>query len=123
MTVLAVLAYLLAAPLAVLYLARLSAYPLEFCVSMRVFGQPCPLCGMTRGLNALLHGHAVAATVLNPLTVPVALLFAVEFVYRGLFLLGRVPVAASTGARRADLWLHVALLVVYLAYSLAFYLT
>lgn len=60
------------------------------CAFRRVFGRPCPTCGLTRGFAALSHGRLALATQYNPLTVPVY----------GAFWLGSIA-ALVLGARSA----------------------
>lgn len=46
-----------------------------------VTGIPCPMCGMTRGVTAFVHGDVASAFVLNPaslLAVALALLLLVQ---------------------------------------------
>jgi hypothetical protein len=40
--------------------------PVPPCPLRTVTGIPCPFCGMTRGVTALLHGHVSAAFTYNP---------------------------------------------------------
>ena len=43
--------------------------PFEFvppCPLRTITGVPCPLCGMTRGVTALVHGHLEQALTYNP---------------------------------------------------------
>ena len=40
--------------------------PLETCLFRRVTGHPCPTCGGTRMILALLHGRFVEAAAFNP---------------------------------------------------------
>ena len=43
--------------------------PFEFvppCPLRTITGIPCPLCGMTRGVTALVHGDVARAVLLNP---------------------------------------------------------
>ena len=47
------------------------------CVFRSVTGIPCPSCGATRGVLALIHGHPVEAFGFNPLVVTAAVGFAV----------------------------------------------
>jgi hypothetical protein len=57
-----------------------------------VTGFPCPGCGTTRALHEIVHGHYVAAFMLNPL-----LLFAMPFLayaflrYSAIVMYGGVP--------------------------------
>jgi uncharacterized protein DUF2752 len=52
------------------------------CPLRTVTGIPCPLCGMTRGVTALVHGDFVHALLLNPasyLAVALALVLLVQW--------------------------------------------
>jgi uncharacterized protein DUF2752 len=59
--------------------------PFEFvppCPLRTMTGIPCPLCGMTRGVTALVHGDLGHAVVLNPgslLVVALAVLLIVQW--------------------------------------------
>jgi hypothetical protein len=59
--------------------------PFEFvppCPLRTITGIPCPLCGMTRGVTALVHGDIARAAVLNPgsfLVVGLAVLLLVQW--------------------------------------------
>jgi hypothetical protein len=56
------------------------------CVFRTVTGVPCPLCGMTTGVTALLHGDVGAAFAANPaapvFVVAVAITLALRFAGR-----------------------------------------
>jgi hypothetical protein len=41
--------------------------PVQLCLFKRVTGFPCPTCGFTRGMFALLRGHPIEAWLYNPL--------------------------------------------------------
>jgi hypothetical protein len=41
--------------------------PFELCLLKRLTGLPCPTCGLTRGILALLHGRLTDAIAFNPL--------------------------------------------------------
>jgi hypothetical protein len=52
------------------------------CPLRTVTGIPCPLCGMTRGVTALVHGDVAEALLLNPasyLAVALAVLLLVQW--------------------------------------------
>jgi hypothetical protein len=121
----AMLAFVLASVafcFAVLLLGR--AWPGHFtlCASMRFFSVPCPLCGATRGLNALLHGDPCQATAFNALTIPIAILLVIEVVYRLFGSFARIPARFVPGLRRADVRLHAAGFAIYILIAIAFYL-
>jgi hypothetical protein len=44
--------------------ARIESGP-SFCVIRRIFGVPCPGCGMTRALSCAVHGHPRRALAYN----------------------------------------------------------
>ena len=100
------------------------AWPGHFtlCVSMRFFSVPCPLCGATRGLNALLHGDPGKATAFNALTIPIAILLVIEVVYRLFGSFARVPDRLIAPLRRADFTIHAAGVAIYLVAAVVFYL-
>lgn len=52
------------------------------CPLRAVTGIPCPMCGMTRGVTAFVHGDLASAVVLNPaslIAVALALLLLVQW--------------------------------------------
>lgn len=58
----------------------LSALPtrgrsISFCLLQRFAGVPCPGCGITTGIRALLHGDVALAWTCNPSTLFVALFY------------------------------------------------
>jgi len=59
--------------------------PFEFvppCPLKTITGVPCPLCGMTRGVTALVHGDFARALLMNPasyVAVALALLLLVQW--------------------------------------------
>lgn len=65
--------------------------PTPLCPLHALTGIPCPTCGMTRAVAALLHGKIRLAFLLNPLTT--SLLFAVAFYvgYAAVVVIGRLP--------------------------------
>lgn len=51
----------------------LGLLPFSTCVSQRLLGLPCPGCGMTRALVALLHGDLGASLRYHPVALPLVL--------------------------------------------------
>jgi len=92
------------------------------CSSQRLFGRPCPLCGLTRGIRALLGGDLEAARAWNVLALPVAVLVAAEIIYRTIILIVSRRHTIPPRLIRADLWLHTLLALAYLAYAAGFVL-
>jgi len=67
------------------------------CLFRRLTGVPCPSCGATRGVLALLSGHPVDALSSNPLMAAAVIGFAVGGVIAPLWAwrVGRLPVLPS----------------------------
>jgi hypothetical protein len=65
------------------------------CPLRRTTGVPCPLCGMTTGVNALARGDVTAAFAANPLAPVLVLLVASAWL---LFLLRRPALPVNTRA-------------------------
>jgi hypothetical protein len=100
-----------------------TTHPGPTCCMMRLlFGLPCPLCGMTRGVSQCMRGRFVEATAFHPLAVPTFLLglglclkWAVEYAW------GRRIEAALSRTWRTALWTAaVAALLASWAYLLVF---
>jgi len=101
----------------VLVAALLALVPFSTCLSKRVVGVPCPLCGMTRACLALVRGDVSAACGYHPLVLPlVALCVAVVVVA----LLGSEATWRAF-VRRAVTASAVAFVVVWLARFAGFF--
>jgi hypothetical protein len=96
---------------------------LTTCASLRVLGRPCPLCGLTRGLAAVLWGALPAARAWNPLAPAVAAALAGELLFRAVMAFRPVSSARLASVRRVDAGLHLVLGAAYLAYAAWFYAT
>ena len=83
------------------------------CTFRRVTGIPCPSCGATRGVLALLEGHPIEAVTFNPLVVSAVIGFAVGGLLAPLWSwrIGAIPVLPSPLPR----WIRVALVAVIVA--------
>lgn len=110
----------LAWPLALPWMDAILPPALRTCGSLRWFGRPCPMCGLTRGLGALLRGDPAQAQAWNPLAIPVFCLLVFELAYRSWAALK--PLRPETRARvaRLDGRLHAAAAIAYLAYAAVF---
>ncbi len=84
------------------------------CVMRRVFGLPCPTCGLTRAFSALAHGDWARASALHPLAPLVAAEFALAWALWGVAIARgawpvprRVTIATliATGALLAGVWM------------------
>lgn len=83
-------------------------WPRLLCPLKEVTGWPCPTCGATRALFALVRGEFVAALALNPAVVALAALYAVFALYAGVTLAGGLPrlrLVPGAGDRRSARWL------------------
>ena len=106
--------YLLVQPLIMLKLSPWLPAWLTTCSSIRFFGRPCPLCGITRGIDALLHGRIEEAATCNMLSLPVLILLVMELFYRMFASFIPVPERVLPFIIRWDRRLHVALVAGYL---------
>jgi hypothetical protein len=114
--------YGLAQPVVLPLLHRVLPEGWLVCASVRLFGRPCPLCGLTRGAGALLRGNWQAAQAYNALTLPLLVLLVLEVAVRGVFLLVERRRPLPPDVMRADLTLHGLLAGLYLAYAAGFVL-
>lgn len=90
------------------------------CLFRQMWGVPCPACGSTHALVALLQGHVAEALQLNPLAVVLAVLLAVVPVWLMADAVRRRPslyalfCAIDRGLRRPAVWLPVGVAVLAL---------
>ena len=91
----------------------------SLCAFRRLTGLPCPTCGMTRGVLALLGGHPLSAWMLNPLCFTVLALWAAALVTRCGFR-RRLHVILTNRQRRAAYLAAGAALLANWAYVIAF---
>jgi hypothetical protein len=79
------------------------------CSFKRITGHPCPTCGSTRGVLALLHGRPLEALALNPLVFGTGALVLAAFLAR--LATGRAPTLSWTPANRRRAWAFAILAV------------
>lgn len=85
------------------------------CLFKRVTGHPCPTCGSTRGVLALLAGHPLRALAWNPLVFTLLALLLALFAFRAAT--GLTPrLTWSRGSRRTALALAIAAVLANWAY-------
>lgn len=53
---------------------------IRVCVFHRLFHVPCPGCGLTRSIMALLHGDVIRSITYNFLGIPIVLITVITFV-------------------------------------------
>jgi len=104
----AVLAALFVA--AIIYVAHVFGFTL--CPLKRLSGVPCPCCGSTRAIVALLHGDATVAFAIQPLATVVACLL-VPSLLASMVLFGRCRTNAFlvSVARKRITWIVFALAI------------
>lgn len=73
------------------------------CIVKHTTGIPCPSCGTTRSVVAILQGDVHAALVWNPLGIPVLLLLSVTPLWIGYDLIAG-KATLMTGYRKAEAW-------------------
>jgi hypothetical protein len=104
---------------AAVVLSRVEGRPVELCLFKKATGQPCPTCGVTRGVLALADGRGLDAWLHNPLMFTLAAVAAALLCVR-LASARRLALEATAAQRR---WLLVAgllLVAANWAYLLAF---
>ena len=69
----------------------LAGLPLPRCAFHSITGCPCPTCGATRCLLALVHGHPLAALAWNPMAFAAIAILIPLNIYSALVLAGRLP--------------------------------
>ncbi len=91
------------------------------CLSIAIFNKPCPLCGLTRGIGEIvIHGNISSAGAYNILSMPVFIVLLCEFAYRIFASFHEFSPKNIEKITRMDLRLHIAMLCLYLVYSLTF---
>ena len=87
---------------------RLPVHPPLACPLRTITGIPCPLCGMTRAVVALVHGHVLESLRFNPAGVVIAF----------------IALAVIAGVRlervKIPLWLLLALAALLWAWNVGF---
>jgi hypothetical protein len=81
----------------------------QLCLLKRLTGCPCPTCGFTRGVLALLSGHPIQGWLYNPLLFSFLSLFAAVVGIRIVF--GRKLMVYLSDSEAKAAWVLVPLLV------------
>jgi hypothetical protein len=89
------------------------------CFSVRLLGQPCPMCGLTRGLHAVWQGNLTSARAFHPLSLSVFILLVTEGLFRIVLLTARFSPERWKQLARADFLVHAALGSAYFGYAIA----
>ena len=101
------------------WLAWTLGQPMELCLFKRISGLPCPTCGRTRGVLALLAGHAGTAWAYNPLAMGILIALAVGLMLRVAFAL-RLSLELSPLQRKAACVLAASLLAANWIYLIVY---
>jgi len=93
---------------------------LPACPSLRLLNRPCPLCGVTRGLAAVMRGRPEESATWNVLSGPLFAVLILEVIGRTLIALGRPCPKTALWLARRDFIIHAALFAMLVAYTIAF---
>ncbi len=80
------------------------------CQFHRATGLPCPTCGLTRGVLALLHGDVLAAIGYNPLFMSILVMTAIWLIAR--LALGVTLRVQLTGREKVAAWVTLGVAIV-----------
>jgi hypothetical protein len=69
----------------------IAGLPVPRCAFHLITGCPCPTCGTTRAILALVHGHPLAALSWNPLAIAALAFFIPLNLYSALAVSTRIP--------------------------------
>ncbi len=83
------------------------------CAFRQLTGIPCPTCGSTHAMIALLHGELARALTANPLVTITGLAFAIGGLIAPVLALARVPIPAIR--LRFPLWARLLVISIVLA--------
>ncbi len=106
-----------------LAVGRWTGHPLTTCGSVVWLNRPCPLCGLTRAADALLHGRLAEAQRWHMAVLPFALVYGAEVLARLVLWLRATPAPEILLRRQhLDRLVHLAMGLAYLLYTALFYL-
>ena len=86
------------------------------CPYRELSGEPCPLCGMTRAVGAVLRGDFHRAVSLNPLSIFAVLFILSEVIFRVVLLCSNINRRSRPLLVRADIFAHVLLAGIFICY-------
>ncbi|MHC4309325.1 MAG: DUF2752 domain-containing protein [Planctomycetota bacterium] len=108
--------YLLALPFLSPLLEKCLPSVWGVCPYRELRGEPCPLCGMTRGVGAVLCGDFHRAVLLNPLSTFVVLFILSEVIFRALLLCLNLSRRSGSLLVRTDIFAHLLLAAIFICY-------
>jgi len=86
------------------------------CPYRELRGEPCPLCGMTRAVGAVLRGDFHRAISLNPLSIFAVLFILSEVIFRAVLLCLKISRRSWALLVRADVFAHLLLAGIFIWY-------
>ncbi len=86
------------------------------CLYREFSGHPCPLCGMTRAVGAVLRGDFHRAVLLNPLSILAVLFILSEVIFRAVLLCLHISRRFRSLLVRADVFAHLLLAGIFICY-------
>ncbi|MHC4602341.1 MAG: DUF2752 domain-containing protein [Planctomycetota bacterium] len=86
------------------------------CPYRELLGEPCPLCGMTRAVGAVLRGDFHGAVSLNPLSIFAVLFILSEVIFRAVLLCLNIRRRSWSLLVRADIFTHLLLAGIFIWY-------
>lgn len=99
-------------------------FPITYgCLSYRILGETCPLCGFTRDIKNIITGN-IFAPKLNLLSVPAALLGISEIFFRVKILLSKKRLVDNKFRNKIikfDVIYHVLMFFSFIIYGVLFY--
>ncbi len=112
--VLGFMLYLLALPFLSPLLEKCFPSVWGVCPYRELRGEPCPLCGMTRAVGAVLRGDFHRAVLLNPLSIFAVLFILSEVIFRAVLLC--LQISRRSLLVRADVFAHLLLAGIFICY-------
>ncbi|MHC4113210.1 MAG: DUF2752 domain-containing protein [Planctomycetota bacterium] len=86
------------------------------CLYREFSGHSCPLCGMTRGVGAVLRGDFQRAVSLHPLSIFAVLFIFSEVIFRVVLLCLHLSRRSWSLLVRADVFVHLLLAGIFICY-------
>jgi hypothetical protein len=108
--------YLLALPFLSPLLEKFLPSVWGICPYREICGQPCPLCGMTRAVGAVLRGDFHRAVLLNPMSIFAVLFIFSEVIFRAVLLCLHISRRFRSLLVRADIFVHLLLACIFICY-------
>jgi hypothetical protein len=108
--------YLLALPFLSPILEKCFPSVWGVCPYRELVGEPCPLCGMTRAVGAVLRGDFRRAVSLNALSIFAVLVILSEVIFRAVLLGLNISRRFWSLLTRADIFAHLLLAGIFIYY-------